>query len=124
MAAIIFYSGCSDDSSTESVNSAPEIQKISANPSAIKVSGTISLSCEATDNDGDELTCTWSLDKGTFTDGSSGTSVNWKAPGEVGTYKVGVIISDGELSDEGEIELIVSLNPCPETPIVNYGNKK
>jgi len=119
ISTIALFFSCSEDQPTEPTNNAPIIQSISASPSSIKVNETNSLSCVATDADGDNLTYTWSSDNGTFPNGTSDSFVKWKAPSEEGTYKIEVIVSDGEKAVNDEVEVLVKL-AC-SAPIIYEG---
>lgn len=87
---------CGEEKPTEPTNSVPEIHSVSASPTTIKVNEMTSLSCVATDADGDDLSYAWSADEGSFIQGTQGPSVTWKSPSSVGDYEVIVIVSDGK----------------------------
>lgn len=104
---IALFTSCKEDVPTEATNNAPEIQSISSSPSSVKINETIILSCVATDADGDELSYSWSAEKGNFTNGTLGSSVTWKSPSEEGTFVVQVIVSDGKEIDK-DVKSIIS----------------
>ena len=68
--SLLIIISCSE--TTTPSNNAPKIQSITATPSSIRVNETTSLTCVATDADGDNLTITWSADNGTFPNGNIG----------------------------------------------------
>jgi len=103
----LFTLSCNEDKPTEPVNNIPEIQSITASPSSIKVSETTSLSCVATDADGDELTYSWSADEGSFPYGTVGPSVLWKSPTLLGNYEILVKVSDGKEIIESEVNISI-----------------
>ena len=106
---LIFSISCSEDkkSPVGSENNAPVIQNISANPTSILINETTTLTCDAIDEDNDNLTYTWSSAKGTFPNGTSSSSVIWKAPATTGSQPVEVTVSDGDDSDNGVIKISV-----------------
>ena len=110
--SIILFN-CADDQPTEPKNNAPQIKSITASPASIKVNETTSLTCVATDADGNDLTITWSCENGTFPNGASGASVNWKAPSENGTYNIAVTVSDGKETADSEKEIVVEKKEIP-----------
>ena len=85
---------CGEEELTEPMNSAPKIESISASPSTIKVNEITSLSCVATDADGDKLTYSWSANEGNFPNGTLGQSVTWESPSRVGNYNIIVVPHD------------------------------
>jgi len=114
---LIIISCSKDDTPTEPTNNAPKIQSVSASPSTVKVNETTSLTCVATDEDGDDLTYTWSSEEGTFPNGASGSSVSWKAPSEEDTYKVSLVVSDGKKTDQDEKSIVVEKADSPSLAI-------
>jgi len=125
ISTFVILSSCSKDKPTEPTNNAPNIQSFTASPSPIKVNETTSLTCVATDLDGDSLTYYWSSDNGTFPNGTSGFSTTWRAPSKEGTYNIKVIVSDGKEMDQKEKNIIVSGRgvPCPGIATVTYSGK-
>jgi len=108
--ALFIIFSCSEDAPTEPENRGPKIQSVSASPSIIKIGEVTTFSCVSTDADGDNLTYTWIAAEGSFTQGNSGSSVNWKAPSVEGTYIIGVTVSDGKEIDQDETEIVLSVN--------------
>jgi hypothetical protein len=93
-------------------NSPPVIQTMTAEYHRLKRASNTSITCVATDPDGDELTYTWSaVDEngnpaGNFT--GEGETVTWVAPNAYGTYTITVTVSDGRGgATEGTDEIIV-----------------
>jgi len=87
---------CSD------TNQPPEISDLSANPSSINISQTTTVTCSASDQDGDPLTYHWTKNAGSFEGNTSGPSVTWRAPSTPGTYRVYCEVSDGEGGEDNE----------------------
>ena len=86
------------DSSTVMVevldNYTPVITGIFANPSAIDVGETTTLTCLATDQDGDSLTYIWNAEYGILS--GSGTIVSWMAPSTQGYYSITCLVEDSQ----------------------------
>ena len=96
----------------------PIINSVTATPDTVFTNETVILECVATDEDSDELTYSWSSVNGTFPDGNSGHSINWRSPNESGNYFVTVNVSDGDFIVKDSIEIIViepdfSFTPFP-----------
>jgi formylglycine-generating enzyme required for sulfatase activity len=98
-------------------NRAPVIESITAEPAVAFPNSTTELTCVASDEDGDSLTYTWSADAGSFPQGSSGSIVQWQAPGEFGEYYIRVTVDDGRLSVRDSIAIMVDEPPlAPSNP--------
>ncbi len=74
-------------------NHFPRIQSLGANPLTIDVGESTSLTCTASDADGDNLTFTWQASAGTIT--GVGQSVTWTAPVTIGYYLISCTVADG-----------------------------
>ncbi len=93
-------------------NQAPTISSLAANADWTTPSGTIQLTCVASDPDGDELTYEWTATAGDIS--GTGTVVNWTAPEEAGVYSVTVVVKDGHASEDAMfIPLSVNLATPP-----------
>jgi predicted secreted protein len=93
-------------------NEPPTISSLIADPDWSTPSGTIQVTCTASDPDGDELSYEWSATGGSIT--GTGAAVNWIAPGEVGMYNITVVVTDSQDGeDTGSIALIASNGPSP-----------
>ncbi len=112
---LIILISCSEDNTTESTNSAPSIQSVSATPPAISMNETTTVSCVATDTDGDNLSYIWSANGGTFPSGATSLSVTWKAPMTNGNYEVEVTVSDGKDTDSYVLVIEIANTP-PNQP--------
>jgi hypothetical protein len=89
----------------------PTISSLVADADWTTPSGTIQITCAASDPDGDELTYEWTATAG----GISGTGavVNWTAPQEVGVYSITVVVKD---SHDSEDTMFVPLSINLATP--------
>ncbi len=74
-------------------NEQPNIGDLIADADWTTPSGTIQVTCTASDPDGDELSYEWSASGGSIT--GTGSEIIWTAPEEVGTYQVTVVVTDG-----------------------------
>jgi len=77
---------------TVRTNKPPTITNLVANADWTTPSGSIQVTCTASDRDGDELHYEWSTTGGDIS--GTGAVVNWTAPGEVGIYYVTVVVTD------------------------------
>jgi hypothetical protein len=77
---------------TITVGAPPVITSLVAAADWITPSGSVQLTCNATDPDGDELTYEWTATAGNIS--GTGAVVNWTAPQEVGIYDVTVVVKD------------------------------
>jgi hypothetical protein len=74
-------------------NISPSINNLAADAEWVLLSGTIQVTCNATDPDGDELSYEWTATGGDIS--GMGAIVNWTAPEEIGIYHVTVVVRDG-----------------------------
>jgi len=77
---------------TVRTNKPPTITNLVANADWTTPSGSLNVTCTASDRDGDELYYEWSTTGGDIS--GTGAVVNWTAPGEVGIYYVTVVVTD------------------------------
>jgi hypothetical protein len=97
---------------TVRTNEPPEITSLIANADWTTPSGSLQVTCNATDPDGDELSYTWSASGGNIT--GTGPEVIWSAPREVGKYNVTVLVTDFlDWSDTRSITLSVAGSTPP-----------
>ncbi|HPI37702.1 MAG TPA: hypothetical protein PK397_07140, partial [Ignavibacteriaceae bacterium] len=86
---LLLFSSCQkDEDPTSWKNQPPIIENAAANPDTILVNGETTLTCIATDPDGDSLTIEWKANTGLFPIINTGKSVKWKAPDSVGIYPI------------------------------------
>ena len=78
---------------TVRANTSPSIDNLAANAEWVLLSGTIQVTCNASDPDGDEISYEWTTTGGVIS--SMGAVVNWTAPEEIGIYHVTVVVKDG-----------------------------
>lgn len=79
---------------TASANRPPVISSINVLPATLKRGDTGTITCTASDPDGNPLTYTWHAAGGSLS--GSGSVVTWKAPSADGIYKIEVSVDDGK----------------------------
>jgi hypothetical protein len=79
-------------------NRPPQINSLVADADWTLPSGSIQVTCNASDPDGDALSCEWTATGGDIS--GTGTVANWNAPQEVGIYYVTVVVRDGHGSSD------------------------
>lgn len=94
----LLFFGCKE-TSTEPQNHLPKIESLTANPTTVLISTETTLTCIATDEDGDNLTISWSSKRGTFSNGTVGVAVKWVSPSTVGKDTINVTVNDGKQSN-------------------------
>src|SRR5512136_1367660 len=77
---------------TITVGRPPVIASLVADADWITPLGSVQVTCNATDPDGDELGYEWTATRGNIS--GTGAVVNWTAPQEVGIYNVTVVVRD------------------------------
>jgi formylglycine-generating enzyme required for sulfatase activity len=110
---ILLAVGCDHENDNPTItpeNCAPEIISITSGFHIIQPGALTTLSCRATDIDGDSLIYRWTADAGHFPDGAQSKSPKWTAPNNIGDYEITVTVSDGELTDENSVQVVVSSN--------------
>jgi len=79
---------------TIGANQSPVISSLVANPSSLLYGSSTTLTCIASDPDGDVVRFSWSSSEGTIS--GVGDKVTWIAPKKGGNFNVTVIVSDGK----------------------------
>ena len=93
-------------------NMSPSIDNLAADAEWTLLSGTLQVTCTASDPDGDELSYEWSTTGGDIS--GMGAVVNWTAPEEIGIYHVTVVVKDGHgSSDTRMLSTIVATGQPP-----------
>jgi len=75
------------------VNNPPIITSVTPGSATVPPGGSTSVTCTATDPDGDPLTYGWQASLGTIT--GTGSSVTWQAPATAGIYSIQCDVEDG-----------------------------
>lgn len=119
----IVFSGCKkDEAPTAPQNHLPKIESLTANPAIVLVNTETTVTCIATDEDGDNLTITWSSKRGAFPNGAVGISVKWVAPSTAGTDTINVILNDGKQTVQRKLEILVGTIPANPTLLSPLNN--
>jgi hypothetical protein len=102
------------------LNHAPVISDLTANPPNIETNQTSTITCNASDEDGDTLTYTWNKTGGTFEGSTSESSVIWEAPSTADTYTVTCEVSDGNGGEATKsVDISVSnITPTNQAPYI------
>jgi len=105
-------------------NQPPTITSLVADAVWSTPSGTIQVTCNASDPDGDELSYEWSATRGSIS--GTGPEATWTAPEETGTYYVTAVVKDGH-GEEDTKSVILSVAtgnpPIIESLIVTADHK-
>lgn len=107
----VIFSGCGGI--VPSINYPPEISNLTANSDTIEAGHNTIITCYAADQDGDQLTYTWTKTEGTIS--GSGSIVAWTAPATAGTYTITCSVSDGK-SGEGSKSISIQVFVMNQTP--------
>jgi hypothetical protein len=93
--------GITQDSITLSVvaNHDPQVLSLVANPAAVLPQGRSTITCVATDPDGDVLNYRWTASDGSIT--GAGDTVTWMAPDREGEFTITVAVDDGKGGQNG-----------------------
>jgi len=95
------------------VNYQPIIHSLEAEAYWIAPSGSIQVTCSASDHDGDKLSYEWTTTGGNIT--GTGPEVIWTAPEEVGMYDITVVVIDSHNSEDAESVTITVGDNRPPT---------
>lgn len=92
---------------------APEIDSLTADPATLEPGGTSTITCVASDKDGDTLTYTFTSDHGMLDPIPDTGEAMWSAMEmwevllDPGTYTIYVEVSDGKYTTKGSVEVTV-----------------
>jgi len=98
---------------TARYNKPPYIISLVADAVWTLPSGSIQVTCDAEDPDGDELNYEWSTTVGNIS--GTGPEVTWTAPQEVGIYHVTVVVKDGHGEEDTRSVTISVATGTPPT---------
>jgi len=73
-------------------NRPPVITSLTADAAWTLPSGSLQITCEAEDPDGDDLSYVWTATGGSIS--GTGATVTWTAPEDIGEYDITVVVSD------------------------------
>jgi hypothetical protein len=109
---------------TVRANEPPTITGLAADAYWSTPSGTIQVTCNASDPDGDELSYEWSATGGNIS--GTGPEAIWTAPEETGTYQVTAVVKDGHGAEDTEsviLSVATGTPPIIEDLIVTADHK-
>jgi archaellin len=97
---------------TMPANHRPIITSLEAEADWTTPSGSLQVTCTASDSDGDKLSYNWSASRGKIS--GIGAAVNWTAPPSIGSYNVTVTVTDGRGGEDmDKVTITVSANRPP-----------
>lgn len=93
--AVLFSNACGKEQEEQLPveNQIPVISSVSGDPASVALGGSSTITCVASDPDGDSLSYNWSTTAGSLS--GIGKVVTWTAPDVAGTYSISVTIDDG-----------------------------
>ena len=118
LAAAVLAS-CNDDDPAAPANGAPVISSLTADPATVEVAAASTVTCVATDPDGDALTYQWNCDAGTLA--GTGNAVTWTAPAAAGAATVTCAVSDGDHNVSDSVDVTVFETVIPGTMVAVAG---
>jgi len=89
-------------------NYAPVIDGLGAEAEWVPPSGSLLVTCNTSDRDGDELSYDWSASKGITT--GAGPEITWTAPEEIGVCDITVFIDDGQGGNVTGLLMLIAAN--------------
>ena len=93
LASITLFAGCGeDDNSVNNTNHSPVITDLVSSESTVDATSSCTITCSATDADGDALTYNWSANAGLIN--GTGSSITWTSPDVSGSVTVVCEVSD------------------------------
>lgn len=91
--SVALIAGCGDDDNpVTDKNNSPVIDSLTSSETAMDIASTCTITCFATDPDGDSLTYAWSADAGSVS--GTGSSITWTSPDVEGACIVECEVSD------------------------------
>jgi hypothetical protein len=109
---------------TVKTNRAPTITSLIADAEWTTPLGSIQVTCDASDPDGDELSYEWSTNGSDIS--GTGAVANWTAPEQVGIYYITVVVRDGHGQEDTRLVILSAATGTPPTIeglIVNADHK-
>jgi len=95
-----------------SANHPPQITNVKADPSGVQLEGMSTLTCVASDSDGDSITYSWQAKEGTVN--GQGNKVTWVAPRKQGSFNIIAIAKDSK-GGESRQEVVVLVSSASST---------
>jgi hypothetical protein len=102
--ALLIGGGCN-------VNTAPIIYSLTPSDTTVGPGDSSTISCSASDPNGDTLSYAWSVNGGAIT--GIGSTATWTAPETEGNYYITVTVSDGRGGTDSESTIISVANTPP-----------
>ena len=102
----LIFSGCVPTAPNipdqgDDINHKPIISDLPASPRTAFINQNITITCTASDQDGDTLAYSWSSSPGGTINGI-GSNITWKAPATKGTYNINCLVSDGKGGEDSK----------------------
>ena len=101
------------------VNEVPSVTA-SCDPCEVGPGNEVLLIAEATDPDGDQLTCRWSAPEGRIVEGTLEAEARWRAPADTGPVEIVVRVSDGRGGTASAVVDVMVVNAPPAFDAPSY----
>lgn len=120
LGCIAFLSSCSDYALS------PVIDSVHADKDEVETNETVTVYCEAFGVYGDDLTFVWTADAGSFPNGNTERTIDWKAPDYTGVFTLTVEATNGSNFKSESIEMtVISSGASTEYDgVVDYQGKE
>ncbi len=117
----IYYAGCIDVNNSTNDAQKPVIDRLTANPESVPVGDTVTITVEARDLQGENLSYIWSvltLDGGAFTGDVTGPVVKWIAPTTAKNCTIKVEVRN-ESNKSASRTKVITVTQSPE-PVITF----
>jgi len=101
---------------TVSANNPPRIESVKANPTAVQLEGSTTLTVIASDPDNDAISYSWTAKEGSIS--GQGGSVTWTAPRKQGNFTVTAFAKDTK-GGESSMDVVVMVSSSSNTVTLN-----
>jgi len=128
ISAMLVCAGCAAPQSPapleplpEPVNNPPVISSLTADRQLVQPFGKVMLKCQASDPESDNLSYRWAASGGLLE--GSADSASWTAPGNPGSYKITVVVSDekgGSATGDAFISVPEKPNNAPAISAIKF----
>jgi len=119
LASFALFAGCGEgDSPTDNTNHSPVISDLVSSMSTVDATDSCTITCSASDTDGDALTYNWSTNAGLIS--GTGSSITWTSPDVSGSVMVVCEVSDVHGAATSDSIAIVVTRIIPTDGLISH----